>query len=163
VSNGMKMRRVLVIMISVAALATQPRAPAQDTHPNTVARQWVIESVGRAAAPPDTIHLMMKMDYQAAQATDATRRGEKQLSEFLTAVDGLKIANLSHQVFNNVITPGPGMEGELSGFVYTRNVVFTIRQPEPRGNPMELDRLIAQLEDLGARYNSHCVTCVGSG
>ena len=92
-----------------------------------------------------------------------TRRGEKQLSEFLTAVDGLKIANLSYQVFNNVITPGPGMEGELSGFVYTRNVVFTIRQPEPRGNPVELDRLIAQLEDLGARYNSHCVTCVGSG
>jgi hypothetical protein len=64
------MRRVLVI--------------AQDTHPNTVARQWVIESVGRAAAPPDTIHLMMKMEYQAAQAADATRRGEKQLSEFLT-------------------------------------------------------------------------------
>lgn len=162
-SNGIKMRPVFLIMISIAGLSTQAALQTQDTHPNTEARQWVIESVGRAAAPPDTVHLMMKMEYQAAQAADATRRGEKQLSEFLAAVDGLKIANLSYRVFNNVITPGPGMENGLSGFLYTRNVIFTLRQPEPRGDPAELDRLIAQLEDLGARYNSHCVTCVGSG
>ena len=162
-SNRMKMKIVFLMMISVAALSTQPPSHAQDTHPNAEARQWVIESVGRASAEPDTVHLMMKMEYQAAQAADATWRGEKQLSEFLAAVDGLKIAKLSYQVFNNVITTGPGMESELSGFVYTRNVVFTLHRSEPRMNPAELDRLIAQLEDLGARYNSHCVTCVGSG
>lgn len=160
-SNGMKARRFLLIMIPVVGLNIQPTVRAQDANPSTEARQWVIESVGRAAASPDTIHLMMKMEYQAAQAADATRRGEKQLAEFLAAVGGLKIPNLSYQVFNNVITPGPGIQSELSGFVYTRNVVFTMRQPD--GNPPERDRRIAQLEDLGARYNSHCVTCVGSG
>lgn len=162
-SNGRTARRLLLLMISVVGLNTQPAVRAQDLHPATDARQWVIESVGRAAASPDIIHLMMKMEYQAAQAADATRRGEKQLAEFLAAVDGLKIPNLSYQVFNNVITPGQANGSELSGFVYTRNVVFTIRRPQPSGNSSELDRMIAQLEDLGARYNSHCVTCVGSG
>ncbi len=162
-SNGKTARRLLLVMIPFVGLITRPVALAQDIHTGADARQWVIESVGRATASPDVIHLMMKMEYQAAQAADATRRGEKQLAEFLAAVDGLKILNLSYRVFNNVIIPGQTSRSELSGFVYTRNVVFTIRRPQPGGNSSELDRMIAQLEDLGARYNSHCVTCVGSG
>jgi uncharacterized protein YggE len=150
-------------MIAVFGLRAGPAASAQQVHQPTEARQWVIESVGRAAASPDIIHLMMKMEYQAAQAAEATRRGEKQLADFLAAIDALKIPNLSYQVFNNVIMPAQGPGNEVSGFVYTRNVVFTLRQAQSAGNSAELDRLIAQLEDLGARYNSHCVTCVGSG
>lgn len=148
-------------MLPFAGLITRPGVSAQGNPVS--AQRWVIESVGRAAARPNVIHLLMKMEYQAAQAGDATRRGEKQLAEFLAAVDGLKISDLSYHVFNNVITPGHAGGSELSGVVYTRNVVFTIRRPQPGENSAELDRTIAQLEDLGARYNSHCVTCVGSG
>lgn len=162
-SNGRTARRLLLLIIAVVGLNIQPAVRAQDVQPGADARQLVIESVGRAAASPDLIYLMMKMEYQAAQAADATRRGEKQLAEFLAAVDGLKIPNLGYRVFNNVITPGPANGSSLSGFVYTRNVVFTIRPPQPGWDFSELDRTIAQLEDLGARYNSHCVTCVGSG
>lgn len=162
-SNGRTARRLVLMMMFVVGLNIQPAVRAQGVHPGTDARLWVIESVGRAATSPDIVHLMMKMEYQAAQAVDATLRGEKQLAEFLAAVDGLKIPNLSYGVFNNVITPGQANGSELSGFVYTRNVVFTIRRSQPAGNSSELDRMIAHLEDLGARYNSHCVTCVGSG
>lgn len=160
-SNGRTASRLILAMLPFVELIARPAVRAQGNPVS--AQRWVIESVGRAAASPNIIHLMMKMEYQAAQAADATRRGEKQLAEFLAAVDGLKISNLSYHVFNNVITPGQAGGGELSGIVYTRNVIFTIRRSQPGENSSELDRMIAQLEDLGARYNSHCVTCVGSG
>ncbi len=156
-------RRLLLVLIPSLGLIAGPAVFAQDVHVGGDARQWVIESVGRATASPDVVHLMMKMEYQAAQAADATVRGEKQLAEFLAAVDALKITNLSYHVFNNVITSGQASGSEFSGFVYTRNVVFTIHLFLPADGTGELDRLIAELEDLGARYNSHCVTCVGSG
>lgn len=161
--SGKRRRILFLLMIAFAGLSALPAMHAQDIPAEAGARQWVIESVGRAAAAPDVIHLMMKMEYEAAQAVEATRRGEKQLAEFLAAVDGLKIPDVSYKVFNNVITPGQADGSALSGVVYTRNVVFTLRRPQPGGSTGELDGLIAQLEDLGARYNSHCVTCVGSG
>jgi hypothetical protein len=47
--------------------------------------------------------------------------------------------------------------------VYTRNVVFKLMSSQA-GQPLPgRDAIIAKLEDLGARYNSHCVTCIGSG
>jgi hypothetical protein len=103
------------------------------------------------------------MESESAQAVEAARRGERQLQEFLAAVDHLKISDLTYRVCNNVLVPGPGPEGMSSGFVYTRNVVFTLRRPQLEAQRAEVDRVVAQLEDLGARYNSHCVTCVGSG
>lgn len=127
------------------------------------AAQWVIEAVGTETVPPDVIHLMMKMEYESSLAGDATSKGEKQLSEFLGAVDRLQIANLTYRVTNNMITPSSAGRGQFSGFVYTRNIIFTFLQAQPAQPPSELDRLVAQLEDLGARYNSHCVTCIGSG
>lgn len=136
---------------------------AQDVHVQTDARRWIIESVGRAAASPELIYLMMKFEYEGAQAADATSRGEKQLTEFLAAVDGLKIPGLTYHVHTNVITPAQGDGGVLSGFVYTRNVVFDLPPPRSDMSRGELDQIIAKLEDLGARYNSHCVTCIGSG
>jgi len=163
VSSGKGARKILLGIIVASGLVAAPCAFAQGGFSGRGARQWVIESEGRAAMLPDTIHLMMKMEYEAAQATDATKRGEKQLADFLAAVDAMKIANLSHQVFNNVITPGPSVTSEFAGFVYTRNVVFTLHRPAPSENSGELDRTIAQIEDLGARYNSHCVTCIGTG
>lgn len=128
-----------------------------------VAGRLVIEAVGTETAPPDLIHLMMKMESQSGLAADATRKGEKQLSEFLAAVDSLQIPNLTYRVANSMITTALAGEEELSGFVYTRNIIFTFAPPQPGATPADVDRLVARLEDLGARYNSHCVTCIGSG
>jgi len=47
--------------------------------------------------------------------------------------------------------------------VYTRNVVFKLVSSRAGEQLPARDAIIAKLEDLGARYNSHCVTCIGSG
>jgi len=125
--------------------------------------RWVIEAVGTETVQPDVIHLMMKMEYESSLAADATSRGEKQLQEFLTAVEGLKIPNLTYRIANNLITPASARRGQVSGFVYARNIIFTLTQAQTGQPASALDRVVAQLEDLGARYNSHCVTCIGSG
>ena len=149
---------LLTLCFAVFAPASPPQAQVMRD-----ATRWVIEAVGTESVPPEIIHLMMKMDYESSLAGDATRKGEKQLSEFLGAVGRLQIANLTYRVTNNLITPASAGRGQFSGFVYTRNIIFTFLQPQPAQPPSELDRLVAQLEDLGARYNSHCVTCIGSG
>jgi len=149
---------LLMLCFSVLLHATPPQVQVKKE-----AARWVIEAVGTETVPPDVIHLMMKMEYESGLAADATSKGEKQLSEFLATVDRLKIPRLTYRVTNNLITPASAGRGQFSGFVYTRNIIFTFLQPQPAQPPSELDRLVAQLEDLGARYNSHCVTCIGSG
>ncbi len=143
-------------------LVLVPMALAQATRPIGNAGLWVIESEGTATASPDIVYVMMKMEYRGARAADAVSRGEQQLSEFLAAVDNLRIPDLSYRVHNTVIVPGDDRQGTFSGLVYTRNIVFTIRALQPVLRD-KLELTIAQLEDLGARHNSHCVTCIGSG
>ncbi len=117
--------------------------------------RFVVEAIGSVRASPDVYYVLMKMDYEAAQARQATTAGEKRLHEFLAAVEALKIPGLAWRVSNNVITPD-----EIgSGVIYTRNLVFTL----PAESAPAHDPIIARLEDLGARFNSHCVTCIGSG
>ncbi len=160
-------RRVVHFLLWHVVLSTVlialPTALAQDLRLTGDVRQWVIESEGAATTSPDVVYLMMKMEYQAATAADAIGRGEQQLSEFLAAVDSLKIPNLTYRVHNMVITPGQDRRRMFSGFVYTRNIVFTIRTPQLVLTSDRFDETIAKVEDLGARHNSHCVTCVGSG
>jgi hypothetical protein len=150
---------------SVAALALCWSAPrtslAQQPAPKAGARLWTIESVGTESATPDVYYLLMKMEYQSGLAAEATTQGEKRLTDFLAAVDALKIPNLSYRICNNLITPVN--DPEAVGMVYTRNVVFKLMSSQA-GQPLpSRDAIIARLEDLGARYNSHCVTCIGSG
>jgi len=59
---GRRQDDLLLVMIPFVGLITRPVALAQDIHTGADARQWVIESVGRATASPDVIHLMMKME-----------------------------------------------------------------------------------------------------
>jgi len=75
--------------------------------------------------------------------------------------DVRKIANLSYRICNNLITPADS--GEATGMVYTRNVVFKLVSSRAGKQLPARDAIIVKLEDLGARYNSHCVTCIGSG
>jgi hypothetical protein len=149
----------------VAALAlcwSAPRnLPAQQMAAKADSGQWTIESVGTEIATPDVYYILMKMESESGLAAEATAQGERQLRDFLTAVDALKIPNLSYRICNNLITPAN--ENLTEGFVYTRNIVFTLLSARPGEQLPARDAIIAKLEDLGARYNSHCVTCIGSG
>lgn len=131
-------------VLFAAMLAVQAQPP-----------RFVIEATGTERASPDLIYLLMKMEYDAGQARDATSAGEKRLREFLSAVEALKIPGISWRVFNNVLNPA----NTGVGITYSRNVVFTL----PVETVAERDPIIARLEDVGARFNSHCVTCIGSG
>jgi len=125
------------------------------------AGKWTLESVGSETATPDVYYLLMKMEFESGLAADAATKGEQRLHDFLAAVDALKIPNLSYRICNNLFTPPNSVE--TAGYVYTRNIVFTLMSPHA-GEPLPArDALVAKLEDLGARYNSHCVTCIGSG
>jgi len=133
----------------------------QESAAPTRAGEWTLESVGSETATPDVYYLLMKMEFESGLAADATTKGEQRLHNFLAAVDALKIPNLSYRICNNLFTPPNRVE--TTGYVYTRNIVFTLMSPHA-GEPLAArDALVAKLEDLGARYNSHCVTCIGSG
>src|SRR5437879_673686 len=119
--NPRMSRHLFTLMIPFVMLFALPAVLAQDIHVSADARSWIIESVGTATASPNVIHLMMKMEYQGAQAADATARGEKQLAEFLAAVEALTIPNLTYRACNTVFTSGQASQGAASGFVYTRN------------------------------------------
>jgi hypothetical protein len=151
------------LLLLAHCFSTALRASPPQVQVKKEATSWVIEAVGTETVPPDVIHLMMKMEYESSLAADATSKGEEQLREFLATVDRLKIPNLTYRAVNNLITPAAAGRGQFSGFVYTRNVIFTLAPPQPAQAPAELDCVVAQLEDLGARFNSHCVTCIGSG
>lgn len=138
----------LALFTAVAVVLTPCFSAAQTPE------RRILETVGLASAKPDVAHVMMKMEYESSRAADAVSGGEKRLSEFLAAADALKVPGLTWRVWNNVLTAA-GYTG--TGFAYTRNVVFTLPESSAR------DAMIARLEDLGARYNSHCVTCIGSG
>lgn len=149
----------------VAALALCWNAPrnshAQQMAPKADTGQWTIEGVGAETATPDVYYILMKMESESGLAAEATAQGEKQLRDFLSAVDAWKIPNLSYRVCNNLITPANS--GLTGGFVHTRNIVFTLLSSRAGEQLPARDAIIAKLEDLGARYNSHCVTCIGSG
>ena len=156
------MLKTLCALAALALCWTSPRTSlAQQPAPEAGTRRWTIESVGTETATPDVYYLLMKMEYESGLAAEATMQGEKRLSDFLAAVDALKIPDLSYRICNNLITPANGEPA--MGVVYTRNVVFKLMSSRA-GQPLPArDAIIAKLEDLGARYNSHCVTCIGSG
>jgi hypothetical protein len=157
------LRPVLHILLLMLCFSVLLDAAPPQVQVKKEAARWVIEAVGTESAPPDLIHLMMKMEFESSLVAEATSKGEKQLSEFLAAVDRLQIPNLTYRVANNLITSASAGRGQFSGFVYTRNMIFTFAPPPPGSARAEVDDLVARLEDLGARYNSHCVTCIGSG
>ena len=151
----------------IAALALcwgAPRdLPGQQMANKADTGRWTIESVGTETATPDVYYILMKMEFESSMAADATAEGEKRLHVFLAAVDALKIPNLSYRICNNLITPAEALSDLPGAVVYTRNIVFTLLSPRAGEQLPARDAIIAKLEDLGACYNSHCVTCIGSG
>lgn len=149
------MRFCCFLIGSLLIAGTAPAAEASDARDS---RRFVVEAIGTGRASPDVFHVLMKMECPAGLAADAAVNGEAKLEEFLSAVDALGIPDLSHRVVNNVmIQPNQGYG--MPGVNYVRNVVFTL----PNLPAAERESVVAKLEDVGARHNSHCVTCIGSG
>ena len=158
-------KRIAVAVGCAAALTLGWGVPlslhSQEPAPPANVGEWTIEGVATETATPDVYYLLMKMESESGLAAQASAQGEKRLRDFLAAVDALKIPNLSYRICNNLFTPPTTVEA--GGYVYTRNIVFTLLSPRA-GEPLPArDAIIAKLEDLGAHYNSHCVTCIGSG
>jgi hypothetical protein len=122
----------------------------------TPEREFTIEALGTESAAPDVFHIMMKMESGGGRVLDATASGEKQLREFLAAVEALGIPGLGYRLHNNLLTT----DGRTGSLAYSRNIVFTVPDPPSQD---ERNRIIARVQDLGAKYNSHCVTCIGTG
>ena len=155
------MAKVICCMGALVVFWGIPRGLLSEQSGQTPAGEWTVESVGTATATPDVYYLLMKMEFESGLAAEAATQGEKRLRDFLAAVDALKLPNLSYRICNNLFTPPNTLE--TAGFVYTRNIVFTLMSPQA-GEPLPTrDAVVAKLEDLGAHYNSHCVTCIGSG
>jgi hypothetical protein len=151
-----------LLAISVFLPISLPARPQQG-EVKREAEGWVIEAVGVETSCPDVVYLLMKMESQSALATDATSQGEQRLREFLAAVEQLKIPNLISRVTSSMLIPASDDQSLSAGMTYARNIVFTLPHPGPGESVADLDRVIARLEDLGARYNVHCVTCIGFG
>jgi hypothetical protein len=62
------------------------------------------------------------------------------------------------RVRNFVVTP----TNYGRGFNLARNLVITMEHVDSMP-PGEFSQWMAQLQDIGARFGSDCITCIGSG
>lgn len=107
---------------------------------------------------PDTLYLLMKVETEGAQLSQAIDRNKKTVEGFVEALKALQIDASAIRLTNFIV--GPLEMG--SGVSFARNVVITIRDID-RQPAAEVNKLIAEAQDLGARFGSQCITCIGSG
>jgi uncharacterized protein YggE len=148
------MREALIHAALSAVLCVTASAAEANEPPRTV----TLEATGTEQVMPDLYHVLMKMENNSSQAAVASTGGEKQIRDFIAAVEALGIKDLTWRISNTVFT---SLQAPYSqGAAYSRNLIFTLPNSVARE---ERDRIVAQIQDLGAKYNSHCVTCIGSG
>ena len=117
-----------------------------------------IREVASVRAKPDTAYLLMKVESGSVSLTQALQDNLKQISSFLEGLEGLGFEKKAISVRNFVVTP----QYMGSGVSLSRNLVIPMVEID-RQDPEKLEGLFAEVQDLGARYGSHCVTCIGSG
>ncbi len=117
-----------------------------------------IGEVASVKAEPDTAYVLMTVNTERGLMADAARENEKQVKAFIAALEKLGIASGSIGVKNFVVEPNVIGRGHS----VSQNLVIT--QTDVNRRPaQELARLMAQIQDVGARFGSSCVTCIGSG
>lgn len=143
------------LLIASSPLLAQDSITAADgTSEQTIA----VRAVGTVRVSPDTAYVMMKVETQAALLGQAIDQNRKAVSAFVDALCRSGIDRSSIRETNFIVS------GSLmgTGASFSRNVIITI--PEIGGmGPGEFSRLMAKVQDLGARFGSSCVTCIGSG
>jgi uncharacterized protein YggE len=144
----------VIALLASAALGMQ-FARAEPTDPQHSIR---LSAVGSAKARPDTVYVLMKVESGSPQLAQAIRDNTKQVSDFMAALAGLGIPGSDMRVSNFVVAP----MYESRGVAFSRNVILTIPAIDKKPQD-EVTRLLARIQDLGAKYGSSCVTCIGSG
>jgi hypothetical protein len=103
-------------------------------------------------------YLMMKVETQASLLGQAIDQNGKAVAAFVDALCRSGIDRSSIRVTNFIVSRS--LMG--IGASFSRNVILAI----PGIGAMsagEFSRLMAKVQDLGARFGSSCVTCIGSG
>jgi uncharacterized protein YggE len=136
----------------------QARAQSQISYTQSDQRQFRIREVASVKARADTAYFLMTVQTEKSQLTQAYRDNEKQLQSFMAALVVAGIPREALRVRNFVVTP----TNYGRGFNLARNLVITMEHVDsmPHG---EFSQWMAQLQDLGARFGSDCITCIGSG
>ena len=117
-----------------------------------------IHEVASVKAEPDTAYLLMTVQTERGQLTDAVRENEKQMQAFVATLKQMGISPAALSIKNFVVVPS--VIGK--GFSLARNLVIT--EEHINGRPAaELAQRMAQVQDVGARFGSSCITCIGSG
>jgi hypothetical protein len=117
-----------------------------------------IREIGSARATPDTAYLLMKVESESVSLAQALQDNARQIGEFREGLEEIGISGDDVGVKNFVVMPlyvG-------SGVSLSRNLIITMEGIGERRSE-ELQQIFAKVQDLGARYGSHCVTCIGSG
>jgi len=109
-------------------------------------------------ARPDTAYFLMTVESESGQLAQAIRENQEQLADFTAALRRIGISDAAIRIRNFLVTRATGPVG----VTFARNLVITVEGLDRRPDE-ELARLMAQVQDLGARYGSDCITCIGSG
>ena len=139
-------------------LLIQAHAQSQISYMQSGQKQIRIREVASVKAQPDTAYLLMRVQTEKSQLSQAFRDNEKQLQSFITNLEQGGISRDALQVRNFLVTP----INYGRGFNLARNLVITVEHLNSKP-PGEFTQLMAQVQDLGARFGSDCITCIGSG
>ncbi len=143
------------LLIASSPLLAQDSITATD---GTSEQIIVIREVGKVRVSADTAYLLMKVETQAALLGQAIDQNRKAVAAFVDALRRSGIDRSSIRETNFIVS------GSLmgTGVSFSRNVIVTIPEIGAMG-PSGFSRLMAKVQDLGARFGSSRVTCIGSG
>jgi uncharacterized protein YggE len=135
--------------------ARAPSGISQAEHKQQMIR---IHEVSSVKAEPDTAYLLMSVRTEKSLLAEAAQENEKQMQAFIAALKQIGIAPAALSVKNFVVEQA--LIGK--GFSYARNLVITVEHID-KSPANEFASLVAKVQDVGARFGSSCITCIGSG
>jgi len=153
---------VLAVSLSVTIVAgfsvVRAQAPSETIQGPCERKLIRIREVVSVRAQPDTAYLLMTVGTERSQLAEAVRENEKQLQAFVAALKQIGISPAALSIKNFVVAPV--IMGR--GFSLARNLIITVEQINTRPAD-EFAQLRARVQDVGARFGSSCITCIGSG
>lgn len=148
-----------LVAVFCPLFAQSPIISSIETGPGGSLLQTVrIRQEGTVKVPPDTVYLLMKVETEASLLGQAIEENKRAVEAFVGALFRSGIDRASIRETNFVV----GGSSVGSGASFARNVVITV-PAIGRMAPGELNKLVARVQDLGARFGSSCITCIGSG
>jgi len=151
-------RLLISAVVGISFGLIQARAQSQISYTHSGQKQIRIHEVASVKARADTAYLLMTVQTEKNQLAQAFRDNEEQMQSFIAALVKAGIPREALRVRNFIVTP----TDYGRGFNLARNLVITLEHADSKP-PGEFSQLMAQMQDLGARFGSDCITCIGSG